>query len=300
MEKIRYEIDPFNRLISRATGKASSLPYFRRVLDGRFKTDKNNNIIYDVKSPQAGNENIPHQVKLKGKFSLNDNHDLVLTLDKWGRQTLGDQLILKGEITDASANSILFVVTTTSKDKVSSTYALELSGAWQADENNRLVFKINKQASRTDDIIFTGAWEINKNYQIIYTYQKSGLKEKETHTLTFKGYWNISENAKISYVLDEDLASGFDFMINAAVFKEDSIRFEAGIGASAVDKPIIRQINLYGAWKIKEGTVEFKLNTRGVSLKLSRDLIKSDGEAFLKVLKENKEIVVVAGIGLRW
>jgi len=294
MEKIRLEIDPFNRLISRRTGDVSSLPGFRKVLDGRFKADGNNNIAYEVKSPQAGGANIPHQVKLKGKWSLNNDHNLVLTLDKWGRQTLGDQLILKGEIIDASANALLFAVTTTSKDKVSSTYVLELAGTWQADKNNRLTFKINKEARRIDSLIFTGAWEINKDYQIIYTYEKAGLRKKETHTLTFKGAWNINENAKISYVLDKDSASGFDFRLNAAVFKEDNIRFEVGIGSST------RKISLYGAWRLKEDTVEFKLNTRGASVEISHELIKSDGEAFLKLLKDNKEIAVLAGVGLRW
>ena len=44
MQKIRYEIDPHNRLVRR-------LPRFRKVIDGKFKIDKKNTLIYHVKAP---------------------------------------------------------------------------------------------------------------------------------------------------------------------------------------------------------------------------------------------------------
>jgi len=37
MDKIRYELDPYNRLILNRTGKKGRLTKFRRVLDGRFR-----------------------------------------------------------------------------------------------------------------------------------------------------------------------------------------------------------------------------------------------------------------------
>jgi len=62
MEKLRYEIDPHNRLV--VGGRKIPLERFRKVLDGRFKVDKNNILFYHVKTPVA-DENIPHQFKLK-------------------------------------------------------------------------------------------------------------------------------------------------------------------------------------------------------------------------------------------
>jgi len=50
-EKIKYEIDPRNRLISQKTGKKSHITKYRHVLDGKFKIDKNNNITHHVKKP---------------------------------------------------------------------------------------------------------------------------------------------------------------------------------------------------------------------------------------------------------
>ena len=44
MQKIRYEIDPYNRIVVAGLGAANDLPLFRQVLDGQFRTDENNNL----------------------------------------------------------------------------------------------------------------------------------------------------------------------------------------------------------------------------------------------------------------
>ena len=51
MQKVRYEIDPHNRLVIDDSGRKSDLTKFRKVIDGRFKTDKFNNLSYHVKAP---------------------------------------------------------------------------------------------------------------------------------------------------------------------------------------------------------------------------------------------------------
>ena len=187
-EKIRYEIDPYNRFVLDGYGKKSDLPKFRKVIDGRFKTDKDNNLSYHIKAPyhslrsdagqvphhslrsDAGqaplseDDNIPHQIKLKGEWSLTDNNELRLTLDKWARETFGDQITLQGEILDVDKNSLLFAVTTTTKEDTQSTYALNLGGSWKADENNRLSFHVKKEEGKYDILTFNGVWEIPKNH----------------------------------------------------------------------------------------------------------------------------------------
>src|SRR3989338_11470111 len=98
MQKVRYEIDPHNRLIVNKTGKDRALPEFRKVIDGEFRADKDNNLSYHVKSPFLEGEDIPHQIKIKGNWSLADNHNLRLSLDKSGRKTFGDEITLQREI----------------------------------------------------------------------------------------------------------------------------------------------------------------------------------------------------------
>ncbi len=196
-EKVRFEIDPYNRLIFSEKSKIG-VPRFRYALDGYFKTDKNNNLSYHIKAPTPQGACIPHQIKLRGKWSLTDDHNLQLTLNKWGRQTLGDKLTLQGKILDIRKNSLLFSVTTKTKENTQSTYILKLAGAWQADKNNRIIFKAKRSRGKHDILTFKGAWEINKQHQIIYNYKKSQLirKQKSLNTLTFKGYWDIQDKTR--------------------------------------------------------------------------------------------------------
>lgn len=337
MQKVRYEIDPHNRLVIEGRNKGLGLPQFRKVLEGVFKVDKNNELIYHVKAPLKKDEDTPHQLKLKGSWSLTDSHNLMLTLDKWKRQTFGDRLTLEGEIIDVRKNSLLFAVTTQAKDNVESTYVVELGGAWQADENNRLVFRIKREASRYDILTFDGAWEINKNHEIIYRYEKSRLirKRKVARTLIFRGRWDIKDNLRISYVLDADTNSVFNFKTSLGILKDDYIKYELGIGLSYRPKPIERSVTLFGAWKVKKNaglifeikhgprniqtitfgaearltdkdTILFKLKNNigskdiGATLELSHKILKGDGEAFIRLLKSRDESSVLIGAGRIW
>jgi hypothetical protein len=337
MKKIQYEIDPYNRLVVSGSGKSSGLPKFRRVIDGRFSLDKGNNLSYRVKSPLPEDGNIPHQIKLKGEWSLTDDHDLRLTLDGQGRQTFGDRITLQGEILDVNKNSLLFAVTTTTKDNTGSTYLLDLAGTWKADENNRLSFNVKKEDGRYDILSFNGIWEINKNHQIIYQYEKARLirKKRELRALIFKGYWDIKDAVRVSYLLGKGTDSSFDFRTSAGIFREKYIKYELGIGSTGRTDPVRRTVTLFGRWSLKKDaglifeieyenkktkriifgaearltdkdTVSFKLKNDmenkdiGVDLELSRKILKGDGEAFLRLLKSNRESAVYAGAAWRW
>lgn len=337
MQKIRYEIDPHNRIVVAGSGEANDLPKFRKVLDGKFRIDENNNLSYHIKAPVSRNENIPHQLKLKGEWSLTDNHELRLTLDKWGRTTFGDQITLQGEILDVNENSLLFAVTTTTKEKTQSTYVLNLGGSWKADEFNRLSFHVKKEKGAHDILTFTGAWELNKDHRIIYQYEKARLLRKKTeiHTLIFKGYWEILEKARIFYVLSKASDSAFEFKTSAGIFKEDYIKYELSVGLSGKPKPVTRTLTLSGRWNLKKDvglifeieyedkkqkaiifgadakltdndTILFRLKNNvenkdiGVSLELSRKILKGDGEAFLRALASRRESAIYAGAAWRW
>ena len=351
MNKIRYEIDPYNRLILGDSGARSDLPKFRQIIDGQFKIDENNNLSYRVKAPlpedkdtpyrslqgNSGTGQVPHQIKLKGEWSLTDDYQLRLTLDGQGRQTFGDRITLQGEILDINESSLLFAVTTTTKENTQSTYVLNLGGTWKADEFNRLSFHIKKEEGRYDILTFNGAWEINKNHQIIYQYEKAHLirKKREIHTLTFKGYWDIKDPLRVSYLLSAGTDSAFDFNTSAGVFKEGYIKYELGIGLADRIDPIRRTVTLFGKWALKKNvglifeieyenkktkaiifgadarltdmdTIVFKLKNEvknkdiGVELELSHKILKGDGEAFLRLLKQNSESAIYAGAAWRW
>jgi hypothetical protein len=336
MEKIKYEIDPHNRLVAGKTGAGSRLRRFRKVLDGRFRVDKNNNLSYHVKAPMPGGAGIPHQVKLRGRWSLAGNHTLKLTLDKWGRQTFGDMLTLWGDIKDVDKNSLLFAVTTKTGKGSRSAYALKLRGLWVADRNNRLTFRVRRERGRYDILTLDGIWGINRAHQIIYRYKSSRLirKSKRVHTLTFKGHWDIPDKSRISYIMDKKSGSVFSFRAALGAFKANYIKYEIGIGLSRKPEPLKRVFTLFGAWRIRKNagllfeveyangkvhalvfgadarltgrdTISVKLKNSvdeemGVEVKLSHEILEGDGEAFLRCLKAKGRSAALAGAGWRW
>jgi len=335
-ETIKYEIDPYNRLVIVDTGRKTKLSRFRHVVAGRFKVDKNNSLSYIVRAPIPPEAQIPHQVKLDGQWSLNDDHSLCLSLDKQARQTLSDKLTIQGRVLDVRENSLLFAVSTRTQANTQSIYTLKLEGQWQADKYNRITFAVKKQQGRHDILTFNGAWILNNRHRIIYQYEKADMirKQKRIHTLIFKGYWDIKDKARLYYYMDKKSDSVFAFQTGVGIFKDNCIKYKVGIGASGKRKPVTRVITLDGTWVIKKGIglsfeveyenkeihaiafcAEAKVTSRGAitfelknaenkalaaEVKLSHEILKGQGEAFLKFLKSRQESAAFVGAGFEW
>ena len=328
MPKLRYEIDPHNRLVAGLFGT-------RRVLEGQFKVGPRNTLTYDIKTPIPLGIKAPHQLKLKGEWSLDKDHQLRFTLDKLQRKTFGDEFTIQGEILDVKRNALLFAVTTRNQKGNLSLYTLELCGAWQADARNRLTFRVDKGGDDFDTLVLEGAWQINKNYQIIYRYTRDDLarKRKRMHTLAFKGYWDITDKARLSFIIDKSSNSVFNFKTSIGIFKGNYVKYELGIGLSGRKNPVKRTITLFGSWKIKKGvglvfeieadkkiqaivlgaearlgeknTVTLRLRNNlnqdiAGELELARDIFQGDGQAFLRLLEERGEMTIQAGAGWKW
>ncbi|MDD5427689.1 MAG: hypothetical protein PHI58_00435 [Candidatus Omnitrophica bacterium] len=335
MRRAYYEIDPFNRLV--INGEESGLRKFRRVLEGRFKIGENNNLSYQVKAPQSESEKIPHRINIGGNWSLDGDHRLCLSLDKESRRTFGDKLTIEGRLLGAEKDSLTFSVTTKRASGGQATYTLVLRGLWKADENNRLSFAVKKEGGSPDILHLNGAWEINKDHEIVYRYEKAVLirKKKSVHGLSFKGHWDIKGKARISYVLDGDSGSCFDFKTGIGIPAENYIKYEAGIKLEGRIKPVKRTIALFGRWKFKRGSglsfeikynggkinsilfgadialagpgmVSFKLKDSvenkdlGMELVISKKILRSDGEIFLRALASKSEVACYAGAAWRW
>lgn len=332
---MRYEIDPFNRLVV-SGGRSGGLPFFRRVIDGTFRMGPRNSLIYHVKKPSRpfpDGIDLPHQVKLTGRWALTDNHDLELTFDKWKR--VGESVTVAGEIIGAGPDSLLFSCAVKKPSGGMAVRLLRLEGVWQADKKNRLSFLVEKGKGQYDVLTLNGAWEIDKRHQIVYTYSKSDEKGgRVRHSIAFKGFWNITGRYRVSYLLDCKAGSGFDFRTSLIKADGRHIEFEVGIGLSGGRPEVKHSVELFGRWNIDkkagllfeyetgEGsfqaitlgaearlsdrdTIIFRLKGRageelGAELGLSRRFLNEDGEAFLRLLKSGKEYVVYAGAGWRW
>ena len=329
MNKVKYEIDPHNRLIFSGTSNKKGPLKFRKILEGRFKTDKNNVLTYHIKKP-AGRD-LPQQIKLNGTWSLDKDHNLKLSLNKWNKDTVGS-LTIKGELIDVKAGSLAFAVTTKSSPSRDTTYILKLKGTWRADKYNRLSFIVRDEKGREDHLTFNGRWNINKKNSITYTYKKSRLrtKRKELNLLTFKGYWDITKKHRLTYILNKKTNSSFDFRINTGKALENGMLYEIGIGLNRALKKII----ISGKWKInknigllleiqyengrtknivfgascragKNSELDIKLKNRkgkdlDLNLKISKTLFKGEGSVYLTALLSGKEKKIIIGAGLLW
>jgi len=337
---LRYEVDPHNKLVVKKTGSKTGVSKFRRVIEGKFKIGKGNRLIYHIKAPSGGiakELDLPHQIKFKGNWTLTRGHDLRLTLNKWRRQTFGDELTLKGDIIKVNARSLLFAVTQRTKENIASTYILRLEGWWLADKNNRLAFRAKKESGRSDLLVLDGVWLVNKKHRVAYSYEswagRAGRRVKR-HTLTFDGFWNLTEKEILTYLLDFKGKSVFDFRVGKGIARRSMIGFEVGIGISRRKKPLKKDIILYGKWKVKKGIglifeikygrgrvsaikfgaeakllgksrVKFNLRNEagrglGITLTLSKRMLKGDGESFIRFLYGRKEKAAYVGAGFRW
>ncbi|MFH1318442.1 MAG: hypothetical protein ABIH71_05455 [Candidatus Omnitrophota bacterium] len=329
-EKTKYEIDPLNRLVVAETGRKSKLPKFRKILDGKIKIDKGNTFIYRINKSQ--DSTAPQQIKLTGKWSLDDEHNLVLTLDKQHKQCVGDKIKIKGEIIDAKADKLAFSVTTKNALDQTQAYILELGGIWQADKNNRLSFNVKRDAGKVDKLIMVGKWKIGKQNQIIYIYTKRQTKGKRkiTNNVTLKGYWDITEKHRILYIMNKKISSQFDFKVSIGKPLGRGLQYEIGIG----DVPSKKKITLFGDWKINKKLgvlfempyengklkrvvfgascklgddykVDFRLKNQlgkdmGIDVKFSKKILKDQGEIFLRGITSGEEKQILLGAGWRW
>lgn len=316
--KLRYEVDPFNR------------PRFRNIIDGKFAIDKNNNLIYELKTPSLSSK--PHQIKLKGIWSLDKNHNLVLSLVK-DNQFIQDKITLSGEIINAKSDKLEFCVSTKDSDGNSHFYTLHISGVWQADKYNRLNFLVLKEKGSHDELVFNGSWEVNRQNQITYTYARTILKRKTKleRSIIFKGFWDITDKYRVIYVLDKKINSFFEFRVSLAKPAKRGLEYEIGLGARP---PLKKRFTLFGLWKINKklgllfempyeqgkirsiifGAVckpfdnynlEFRLRNNlnkdlGIDLRLSKNFLDNQGQLFVEALKDKKEFNLMAGVGFRW
>ena len=280
MQKIRYEVDPHNRLTRLGPGK------LRQVIDGEFKLDDGNNLSYHIK--KSDNIDIPQQIKFSGDWSLDKNHNLILTLDKWNNQVEGNKLVLKSELVTASGSELVFSVETRR-----GIYLLKFGGVWQADKYNRLSFNVIKEQGSVNSLTLQGKWEINKQNEIVYVYPKN--------IITLRGYWDITEKNRLSYVLNKDLGSGFDLKATFQRAETDSLRYGVSFGYGAKK----RTVTLFGRWRFDKNTgLSFEIQYAGKGVKveaeLTRSLLKGRGEAFIKTLVSEKEYAIMVGAGWRW
>jgi hypothetical protein len=193
-----------------------------------------------------------------------------------------------------------------------------------------LVFQVESESGASGNITLQNSWEINKQNEIVYTYEKflRDKKQKVIKAIAIKGHWEISERQKIIYVLNKETGSKLDLKVSAGKSTAKGLEYEIGIGATSRKKVI----TLFGSWRINpkigllfqmpyeegklkkvvfgaSGRLDKNLNLEmrlesslgedlGIDIKLSKSILRGQGEAFIRALRSQKEIFISAGIGL--
>ncbi len=261
-EKVSYEISPDNRLIIRK----GDLLGRRQVVDGTFTSAGGGRLVYQVKVPPAERRRmgVPARISLSGQWSLTENHDLRFSLDETG-ESAGGKLVISGDIVGTEKGELTFAVATASAGSRRSVYLLHLGGCWQADERNRLCFRVGRE-EETGVLTFEAAWEVNRRQQIVYRYRKSGPGRKKDgeREIVFAGTWDAGGRKRLGYWLDLKRRSGFEFRAEMEPLKvngrEGQVGFRLEIGLSRRNAPVRRQVTLVGKWNFgAKGGVYFEL-----------------------------------------
>jgi len=251
-------------------------------IKGIFSVDKQNNLVYLVIefSHWRREYKFPEKIKFKGKWSLTEKHDLLLTLED-KQQFDKQQLLLKGTIKKHTANQLIFQLKSDTKGSNRLSF-LKFQGFWQVNKNNEIVFAITKKDS-PDTLIFQGNWKLDKNQQLTYTYQKTALKTKTTriYTLKFNGFWQINQKNRLKYIFFVKQNAFFDFRVqieSSSLYpKKGAIKYRLGVGVKkGLGKGRLREnykekiIVLHGEWKFsRRWGLSFEINYGGGRVKKS-------------------------------
>ena len=287
--KTYYEIDPYNRLIAKRPGRKSNVKGFRKVLNGRFKTGPGNNLYYEVYKPQKGE---PQKINISGKYRLDKQHNLIFSVNKWNDKYTKRGSSLRAKLIGATGRELLFTVGTKTGKNKRSFYAMALSGAWQVDKRNRLVFGVKNEDGATDNLTFLNAWSINKNNEIEYNY--GGGRD----TVVLKGKWNIKDKNELKYTITGSKESALKIASSLArlipLSGKAYVKFETTINITCA-KNIKRRLSFmcrYKPGKNKEIILEITPSGKKMNIRL--------GALYLESFLKDGEKYAGGGIALKW
>jgi hypothetical protein len=295
--RVLYEVDPHNRLIIKRTGARSTLKRFRKVVYGRFRTDNKNRLYYEVF--KSSGTAVPQKIEFSGRYSLDETHNLIYKLNKWGNQCEGNRLRLRTKIIDTNGNEIVFLSSSRLSEGKRSIDTMRLHGLWQVDGNNRLRFGVKRENKKSDILTLFKAWKINNN-EIEYMYNRN---EK---ALRFKGSWDIKKRYRLGYILEGTITSGFNFRSSLGQIipkgKKIYVKFDIAIDIPK-RKRLKRKIIFRCRFKMrraKEVILEVSPHKRGVSLRLKKEILNKRGLSYIESFFRDRERYFGGGLVLRW
>lgn len=267
------------------------------------------------------NELIEDGKKQKGRWFIGKSGEL-----QYRSSGKDEEVKARAGVIAAEPGALVIALTERQTDQKSTTHLAKLTGSWKADARNRLVFEVERESGRKDELTFTGAWELDRNQRLLYRLRRRALKTRTRHSgeLFFEGHWDLSEKNRLTYRLSGGADSALElrgaFETKSILAKKGEIRYQIGAQADG------RTLTLFGKWKYSDklglsfemGTSRSRLLSFGGDVRLNkRDelsvLLKSrrgeplgaevvfsralaGGEIFLRLNKGLEESRVEAGL----
>ncbi len=270
---------------------------------------------------------------VKGRWEIGPGHEV-----QYRAEGKDEEIKLKAPLLAAEPNALVIAFTEKQSDQKSVTRAAKLTGTWHLNAKNRVIFEVERQRGRPDVLAFKGAWRAGRSNEFIYSYEEISLKTKKKikREFVFAGFWELSERNRLTYRLAADPDSAFRirgaFQTRSILAKAGEIRYQAGVEVNGRHK--IQTIVLFGKWKLsrdlellfeseyaggRKRTIvfggEFALGASsrvtarlkgeegkplGVELVLTREFLKKDGLAFLRLMRSLGESRAEAGVRFKW
>lgn len=248
--KVKYSFKTASDNVLLARPRNSQGAY--SALEGEYEFNRSSELCYRLRGPKKG------IIKLSGTFSLNADHDPVLTLDGHSDGVAGDEIKISGEWIAASSCEFVLSYRLARQNGGFVTRTLRFEGAWDVDRNNRLLFRARMHRGLDSGTLnLEGIWELGKDNRIIYRYKKRlyGKKALSSHEIVFDGGWVISEDLSLSYLLSADSNTSLNFEAKLAghiiLADKGAIKYSIGIRVAGSTSGIIRSVTVYGRWVIK-------------------------------------------------
>ncbi len=241
------------------------------LLNGKYQIKENKLFFIPFRSTQ----NIPHKLRIEGKWSLKNSSKLIFTVDSSYSDTFGETISFDVKVSKANSESLELLLLNRKTPTYRKIKRIVFRGSFKVFKDRFLSFEINENKKDGRDIlIFNNKLEINKDNYLVYRYKT--LSKEQSFIL--KGKWRFSNCFLIYEFLDAKKSLTFKVSLQRRRLKvlENRIYFNLGL---EYDLKTSNKVSLWGKWRFRnKSEVEFILNRTKKSLfvlKLSKTFIKN-------------------------
>ncbi len=230
--------------------------------------------------------------RVNGSWELDKDHRLAY------RMYDGTVKTFRSELISACGNSCVFGISTRDEHGNDHLRTLTLGGTWQADEDDKLVFLVNRDREK-GILRWRNGWRLGPDNEIAYEYEDRATGKRLGFRLN--GRWRLDSDTRIAYVLGAGNRKRLEFSCSLESLslrrKKGTVKFRVGAGFKKEGR--VRTLSFTGSWRFgRKLALDLEAGTNGrLRIDLSRRFLKkNDAEAYVRVVRADIERRVEAGV----